>query len=71
MTTWTPTNKNTSSWAGTAKNSSSWTATSKSLGVNSLLLLESGDHLLLETGSNIILEQSNPAGTTWSATNKS
>lgn len=61
-----------STWTGTNKNSSSWTGTSKTVGSGTeSLLLEDGFYLLTEDGFHLILDQSVAGALSWTGTNKS
>lgn len=72
MSTWTATNKSTSSWTGSNKSSSSWTGLPISTGTTGALLQESGFYILQEDGvSKLLLEQSSGGGSVWTGLVKS
>lgn len=60
-----------STFTGTNKSSSTWTSENKNIGGLGYLLMEDGFFLLTEALDKLILDQTSSGGLVWSGTNKS
>jgi hypothetical protein len=60
-----------STFTGTNKSSSTWTGQNKNLGGLGYLLLETGFFLLTEASGKLILDQTSAGGVVWTGVSKS